>query len=85
MKLSEEGKPVVVFEGELFEVTYVKQLLEENGIIVFLKNELMSSIAPWNLAAGGFNSLKITVSSLDYDEAVKIIESLDYNEAEEGA
>lgn len=83
MESPEESKPVVIFEGEIFEATYIKQLLEENEIAAFFENEHMSSIAPWNLTAGGANSLKVIISSLDYDEAIKIIETMDISPAEE--
>lgn len=75
MSEKQESTPTIVFSGEIFEATYIKSLLEENGIPVFLKNEHMSSIAPWDVSPGGANPMHVVVSSIHYDEAIKLIES----------
>ncbi|NEU07870.1 hypothetical protein GZH53_06055 [Flavihumibacter sp. R14] len=36
----------------------------------------MGTIAPWRVVAGGFNPVKVIVSSSDYEQAIKLIESL---------
>ncbi len=73
-------KPVEVFSGELWQATMIKNVLEDNEIQAFLRNELMSNIEPWVVQAGGFNSVKVIVSSLDYDLSMKLIE--EYNNSD---
>lgn len=85
MEAQNEVKPVVIFAGELFEATYIKDMLEQNGIPAFFENELMSSIAPWNLAPGGANTLKVMVSSVDYEQSIQLLDSLEQSKAEEEA
>lgn len=63
-----------VFAGELWQATMIQNILEDNEIQVFLENELMGTIAPWRVVAGGFNPVKVVVSSLDYEQAIKLIE-----------
>lgn len=80
MNPEEESQPVEVFAGELIEVSFVKDLLEQNGIRVFLGNQNMSFIAPWYVSAGGVNALKVIVSSRDAQKAMELIESLNTEE-----
>lgn len=80
MNPEEESQPVEVFAGELIEVSFVKDLLEQNGIRVFLGNQSMSFIAPWYVSAGGVNALKVIVSSRDAQKAMELIESLNTEE-----
>lgn len=75
-----EIKLVEVFSGQLWQATMIQNILEDNQINVFLENELMGTVAPWRVSAGGFNPVKVIVSSADYDQAIKIIE--DFNKSE---
>ena len=68
-----------VFSGTLWEATIIKNILEDNGLQVFIENNLMSTIAPYIVTAGGSNSTKILTSETDYDPAIKLIE--EYNKA----
>ncbi|MGB4774937.1 MAG: DUF2007 domain-containing protein [Daejeonella sp.] len=73
-------RPVEVFAGELWQATMIKNILEDNGIQVFLENNLMSTIDPWIVEAGGFNPAKIIISNLDYDLSVQLINEFNNNE-----
>ena len=68
MKSDQEIVPVVVFEGNDWEASVVKSLLENAEIQVFLKDEKMGVLAPWNVNAGGAGSVKIIVSNVDYEK-----------------
>ena len=65
---------VEVFSGELWQATFIKNILEDNGIEVFIENEFMGTIAPWIITAGGSNTAKVITSNMDYDLAIKLIE-----------
>ena len=75
-----ELKLVEVFAGELWQATMIQNILEDNQIQAFLENELMGTIAPWRVSAGGFNPVQVNISSLDYDKAMKLIEEFNNNE-----
>ncbi len=77
MKYNKDIKPAVVFEGDFMQAALIKNLLEHNEIQVFIENQLVGSIAPWQVTAGGLNPVKVVVSSLDYDQAIRLVE--DFN------
>ena len=76
MKKNEDVVPVEVFAGTIWEAGFVKSLLENAEIDAFLKDEFVGTLAPWNAAPGRMGSVKVIVSSLDYNNARQII--LDY-------
>lgn len=67
-------KPVQVFEGEYWQASTIQQVLEDNNIETFLENEYMASIAPWRIEPGGYNAVKVIISSNDYQSAIKLID-----------
>lgn len=81
MEIKDNIKLVEVYAGELWQATMIQNILEDNEIQAFLENELMSAIAPWRVAAGGFESAKVVVSSLDLEQAKKLIEEFNNSES----
>lgn len=77
MENQKESVPVQVFAGDFQQAHVIKNMLEHHGIPVFIENEMMSSIAPFQVTAGGLSPVKVVVSSSDRDEAVRLIE--DFN------
>ena len=75
-------KIVEVFAGDYFEGDLVSQVLEEHGIKSMVQNELMSTIAPWYITAGGNQSVSIQVNSKDYDEAMALIKEIKFSNDE---
>jgi hypothetical protein len=73
MKTNNESEPIEVFEGTSIEAGSVQSLLEESGIQSFIQNELMGSIAPWQITGGGAGAVKVIVAESDYEAAVKLI------------
>jgi hypothetical protein len=65
---------IEVFRGSFLEAMNVKNLLENNNIIVFTANEYMSSIDPWSVAAGGYVPAILKVNKEDYDNAKKVVD-----------
>ena len=80
MESNNDIKLIEVFAGELWQATMIQNILEDNEIQVFLENELMGTIAPWRVVAGGFKPVKVVVSSLDYEQAIKLIEEFNNSE-----
>ena len=80
MNLNQEIQPVEVFDGNQWEVSLVKSLLDNAEIESFLKDERMGVLVPWNVAGGGAGAVKIFVSSVDYKRAKEVIDQ--YEKAE---
>jgi hypothetical protein len=66
-----------VFSGDLWKATMIKNILDDNNIQVYLQNQLMGVIEPWVVSPGGFQPVKVVVSSADYDKALALVE--EYN------
>ena len=65
---------ITVFNGTNFEAMNVRNLLENEGITVFVQNEYMSSVEPWVVTSGGLNPVKLQVDESDFEQTKKIIE-----------
>ena len=68
---------VEVFRGSYIEAMNVKNLIENNNIVVFTVNEYLSSIDPWVVTAGGNAPAILKVNDDDYQTAKKVID--DFN------
>jgi hypothetical protein len=80
MDSNQEISAVEIFDGTQWDASLVKSLLDNAEIESFLKDERMGVLAPWNVAGGGAGSVKIFVSSLDYEKAREVIDQ--YEKAE---
>ncbi|MBW8334563.1 MAG: DUF2007 domain-containing protein [Prolixibacteraceae bacterium] len=81
--MENEIYPVEVFEGNDWEASLLKSLLENAEIESFTKDERMGVLAPWNVVGGGAGPVKIFVSSVDYEKAKEVIEQFEKSEKEE--
>lgn len=85
MEKQNDIKLVEVFAGELWQATMIQNVLEDNQIHAFIDNKLMGTLEPWVVSAGGFNPIKVIVSSADHEQAIKLIEEFNNNQpVEEG-
>lgn len=80
MNSDQEIYPVEVFDGNDWDASMVKSLLDNAEIEAFVKDEKMGVLAPWNVAGGGAGSVKIFVSNVDLQKAKEVIEQ--YKKAE---
>lgn len=80
MNTGNEIYPVEVFDGNDWEASMVKSLLDNAEIDAFMKDEKMGVLAPWNVAGGGAGSVKIFVSNVDFEKAKEVVD--DYLKAE---
>lgn len=82
MNSDNEIYPVEVFDGNDWEASMVKSLLDNAEIEAFVKDEKMGVIAPWNIAGGGAGSVKIIVSNVDFERAKEVVD--EFEKAERG-
>jgi hypothetical protein len=82
MKTDDEIVPVVVYDGNYWEAALVKSLLENAEIYAFLKDELRSVMAPWQVAPGGAGAVKVMVSSADLEKAQIVVEEFELAQKE---
>jgi hypothetical protein len=73
--MSEDNELIVVYAGTSIDAGFVKGLLEDAGIITFLKDEIMGSLAPWYVAPGGAGAVKVVIAKRDLDRAKSIVEA----------
>jgi hypothetical protein len=78
MNHTNEIEPVVVFSGTIWAAELVKSLLQNAEVEAFLIDQNTGSLAPWYTAGGGAGSVKVVVSSLDYEKARTIV--MEYEE-----
>ena len=80
MNKDQEIYPVEVFDGNDWEASMVKSLLDNADIESFIKDGKMGVLAPWNVSGGGAGSVKIFVSSVDCEKAREVVSQ--YEKAE---
>ena len=72
-------EPVEVFSGTEWQAGMVKSLLENAEIEAFLFDEIIGTLNPWWTAPGGAGSVRVFVSSDDFEKARIIVEEYDKN------
>ncbi len=69
-----DSETIAIFKGKPMEAEMVNQLLNDHGIITFISNRLMGSIAPWQVSSGGFNPVEVIINKRDQEKARELIE-----------
>jgi len=72
--MPEETDLVTIYAGSLLEVQLLRSLLETEGIMVFLKDEILGTNAPAYTAAGGVGAIKVVIAKKDLDRAKLIVQ-----------
>lgn len=82
MSNDKEIHSVEIFRGAVYQAQMVKNLLENAGIESWLLDEISGTLnLPWD-NTGGVGTVKVTVSSADYDEALSVVQEYKKNIAE---
>ena len=79
MKTKDEITPVEIYAGTPWHAGMLKSMLDDAGIETFLKDEIIGARNPWLTAPDGVGSVKVVVSSLDYDNAKAIVDEFEKN------
>lgn len=69
------SESVEIFAGNSLEAGFIQSLLDNAGIKSWLKDEILGTLNPWVVSAGGAGAVKVMVSSLDFQEAKSILEN----------
>jgi hypothetical protein len=69
-----DSELTVVFKGNPIESEIIKEILNDNGIMANLKNQLMGTIAPWHVTAGGFEPVEVEILMKDKEKALNLID-----------
>jgi hypothetical protein len=77
MSKNREITPVEIFAGTIMEAEMLKSFLENSDIDAYLKDANTGSIAPWY--TGGLGSVKVIVSSVDFEQAIIVVEEYQKN------
>jgi hypothetical protein len=77
MKPNDEIEAMEVFAGTTWQAEMVKSLLENSKIEAYMKDEFVGTLSPWWTAPGGAGSVKVVVSSLDYQRAKAIVDEFE--------
>lgn len=75
--MNKHSELVVVFRGNTIDAEIVKEILIDNGIMTHMKNQLMGSIAPWQVSAGGLDPVEVEVLEKDSEKALQLVK--DFN------
>ena len=79
MKTHKEIEPVTIFAGTIMQAEMLKSLLENAEIETFLLDENVGTMAPWYTSGGGAGSVKVVVSSVDFEMAAEILKEYQQN------
>jgi hypothetical protein len=64
---------VTVFAGSPTDATFVRGLLEANGVETFLEDETLGAIAPYILSAGSEAAARVLVATVNVERAKEIL------------
>ena len=74
-----DSELTVVFKGNLIDSEVIKEILKDNGIMANLKNQLMGTIAPWQVSPGGFEPVEVEILVKDKEKALNLINAFNKN------
>lgn len=64
---------IVIFRGTPVDAEIIKDVLNDQGILTNLKNQLMGTIAAVYVSAGGIDPVEVQIFARDKDEALALI------------
>ena len=68
-----DSKLIVIYSGNPIDSEMVKNMLAEEGISASLKNQLMGTLAPWQVSGGGFQPVEVVIFERDRVKALLLI------------
>lgn len=68
-----ENNLIDIYSGDPIVAEMIKEMLIDQGIAANLKNQIMGTIAPWQVASGGLDPVQIEVFAKDKEKALLLI------------
>ena len=79
-----ESKEIIeIYKGNPVNAEIVKDILNDNGIIATLSNQLMGSIAPFYVSGGGIDPVGVEIFARDKEKALALIDAFNKSTPEE--
>lgn len=75
--MSEPDDLAIVFAGDTVQADLVRSVLESSGIRVFLKDEAIGTLAPWQVSGGGIDAVKILVPESEKEKAHELLKEME--------
>ncbi|MGH2644972.1 MAG: DUF2007-related protein [Chitinophagaceae bacterium] len=75
MKHKSTSSAIEVFSGNSWEASMVKNLLENEGIFSFVKNDVLGRTPVWSSGTAGNMGISVMVSEMDIETAKKIVDA----------
>jgi hypothetical protein len=71
----EESKEIIeIYKGNTVNAEIITDILNDNGIIASMNNQLMGSIAPFYVSGGGIDPVGVEIFDRDKEKALALIE-----------
>ncbi len=70
---------IVIYTGNPIDSEMIKNFLTDQGIAANLRNQLMGTIAPWQISASGFEPVEIEIFARDKEKALRLIKEFNKN------
>ncbi len=63
----------LAYSGNPIDADLINQILNTNGIQTIMKNQLMGTIAPWQVSPGGLDPVDIYVQADNLENALELV------------
>jgi len=74
---------IEIYRGNPVNSEMIKDILNDNGIIASMTNQIMGSIAPWYVSAGGVDPVGVEIFYRDKEKALALIDAFNRSSPEE--
>ena len=81
--MEKETYLIEIYKGSPINSEIIKDILNDNGITANMTNQLMGSIAPFYVSAGGINPVGVEIFARDREKALALIEEFNKGIIEE--
>lgn len=71
--MNDKTNSAEVFAGNSWQAGMVKNLLENEGIDSYLKNDIIGTLLPFGTEPGGVGAVKVSVSEADKERALTVV------------
>ena len=66
---------IVIYRGKPMDAEIVKEILEDNGIMANLNNQILGTLVPWQVTPGGLDPVEVVIMSENKEKALELIEA----------